>query len=114
MVGGLGYDLVILGFYWGFIGIMENRMETTICYLGFRVYEAESQRALKAGMWAVRIQCLGIRTGCNLADTYSVRFDVCSVDLLCHNSPAVSYQTDYWHPSFGNLKMQVFVNIVQL
>ena len=28
---------VILGLYWGYIGIMENKMETTIIGLRFRV-----------------------------------------------------------------------------
>ena len=28
---------VILGLYWGYFGILENRMETTIEGLGFRV-----------------------------------------------------------------------------
>ena len=30
---------VILGFYWGYMGLMEKKMETTIMgYIGFRVY----------------------------------------------------------------------------
>ena len=31
----MGYLRVILGLYWGYIGIMENQMETTIVYWWF-------------------------------------------------------------------------------
>ena len=30
-----GYIAVILGLYWGYIGIMESKMETTIVYWGY-------------------------------------------------------------------------------
>ena len=34
---GFGYIGVIFGFYWGYMGIMEKKMETTIMdYIGFR------------------------------------------------------------------------------
>ena len=33
----MGYIGIILGLYWGYIGIMEKRMETTIVYWGYDI-----------------------------------------------------------------------------
>ena len=37
-----GWIIVLgLGIYWGYIGIIEKKMETTISGLGFKAYAAE-------------------------------------------------------------------------
>ena len=32
----MGYLRVILGLYWGYIGVMENKMEAIVVYWGYR------------------------------------------------------------------------------